>query len=125
MSISRRQQKIFSAVFAGRSKVLTVKCGVLLNLIRARSVGTFDVCSNVAVNSDLSCFLYTLQRPTEAAVFALPGRLSGVTMVISSWRQKHLFPLPPTALIRHCPFFRGVRASGMRATAVEKQQAID
>jgi len=31
------------------------------------------------------------------AVFALPGRLSGVTMVISSWRHKHLFPLPPTA----------------------------
>jgi len=29
------------------------------------------------------------------AVFALPGRLSGVTMVISSRRHKHLFPLPP------------------------------
>ena len=70
---------------------------------------------------------YTLQRPTEAAVFAQPGRLSGVTMVISSWRQKHLFPLPPTALIRHCPLFRGVgvRASGMRATAAVKQQLID
>jgi len=25
-----------------------------------RAVGTFDVCSNAAVNSDLSCFLYTL-----------------------------------------------------------------
>jgi len=24
------------------------------------AVGTFDVCSNAAVNSDLSCFLYTL-----------------------------------------------------------------
>ena len=59
-----------------------------------RSVGTFDVCSNGAVNSDLSCFLYTLQRPTEAVVFALLGRLSGVTMVISTRRQKHLFPLP-------------------------------
>jgi len=46
-----------------------------------RTVGTFDVCSNEAVNSDLSCFLY---RQTEAAVFALPGRRSGVTMVISS-----------------------------------------
>ena len=79
------------------------------------AVGTFDVCSNAAVNSDLSCFLYTLQRQTKAAVFALPGRLSGVTMVISSWRHKHLFPLPPTALIRHCPLFRcdGVRASGV------------
>jgi len=29
-------------------------------------------------------------------------------MVVSSWRHKHLFPLPPTALIRHCPLFRGV-----------------
>ena len=91
------------------------------------AVGTFDVCSNAAVNSDLSCFLYTLYRQTEAAVFALPGRLSGVTMVISSRRQKHLFPLPPTALIHHCPLFRGVsiRASGMWATATVKQQAID
>jgi len=46
-------------------------------------------------------------------------------MVISSWRHKHLFPLPRTALIRHCPLFRGVavRASGMRATAAVKQQA--
>ena len=125
MSISRRQQKFFSAVFAGRSKVLTVKCGVLLNLISA--VGTFDVCSNVAVNSDLSCFLYTLQRQTEAAAFALLGRCSGVTMVISARWQKHLFPLPPTALICHCPLFRGVgvRASGMRATAAVKQQLID
>jgi len=94
---------------------------------RVMAVGTFDVCSNAAVNSDLSCFLYTLQRQTEAAVFALPGRLSGVTMVISIWRQKHLFPLPPTALIRHCPLFHGVggRASGMRATAAVKQQVID
>ena len=61
---------------------------------RVMAVGTFDVCSNAAVNSDLSCFLYTLQRPTEAVVFALLGRLSGVTMVISTRRQKHLFPLP-------------------------------
>jgi len=29
-------------------------------------------------------------------------------MVISSWQHKHLFPLPTTALIRHCPLFRGV-----------------
>jgi len=27
---------------------------------RMMAVGTFDVCSNAAVNSDLSCFLYTL-----------------------------------------------------------------
>jgi len=27
---------------------------------RMMVVGTFDVCSNAAVNSDLSCFLYTL-----------------------------------------------------------------
>jgi len=27
---------------------------------RTMAVGTFDVCSNAAVNSDLSCFLYTL-----------------------------------------------------------------
>jgi len=27
---------------------------------RMMVVGTFDVCSNTAVNSDLSCFLYTL-----------------------------------------------------------------
>jgi len=27
---------------------------------RTMAVGTFDVCSNTAVNSDLSCFLYTL-----------------------------------------------------------------
>ena len=60
---------------------------------RMMAVGTFDVCCNAAVNSDLSCFLYTLQRQSEAAVFALPDRLS-VTMVISSRRQKHLFPLP-------------------------------
>ena len=46
-----------------------------------RVVGTFDVCSNAAVNSDLSCFL---QRQTEAATFALPGRCSGVTTVISA-----------------------------------------
>ena len=26
----------------------------------SRAVGTFDVCSNAAVNSGLSCFLYTL-----------------------------------------------------------------
>ena len=94
---------------------------------RMMAVGTFDVCSNAAVNSDLSCFLYTLQRQTEAAVFALLGQLSGVTMVISSRRQKRLFPLPPTALIRHCTLFCGVgvRASGMRATAAVKQKAID
>ena len=61
---------------------------------RTMAVGTFDVCSNAAVNSDLSCFLYTLLRQTEAAVFALPGRLSSITVVISSWRHKHLFPLP-------------------------------
>jgi len=30
----------------------------------------------------LSCFLY---RQTEAAAFALPGRCSGVTRVISAW----------------------------------------
>ena len=59
-----------------------------------RAVVTFDVCCNAAVNCDLSCFLYS---QTKAAVFALPGRRSGVTMVISSQRQKHLFPLPPTA----------------------------
>jgi len=53
-----------------------------------RAVGTFDVCSNADVNSDLSCFLYTLYRQTEAAVFALPGRLSGITMVIKARRQK-------------------------------------
>ena len=47
----------------------------------ANIAGTFDVCSNAAVNSDLSCFL---QRQTEAATFALPGRCSGVTMVISA-----------------------------------------
>jgi len=38
-------------------------------------------------------------RPDPApfpAVFALPGRLSGITMVIGSLRQKHLFPLLPT-----------------------------
>ena len=76
------------------------------------AVGIFDVCSNTAVNSDLSCFLYTLSRQTEAAVFALPGRLSGVTMVISS------VPSAPTVLIRHSSLFCGVgvRASGMRAT---------
>jgi len=45
---------------------------------RMMAVGTFDVCSNAAVNSDLSCFLYTLYRQTEAAVFALPGRLTGI-----------------------------------------------
>ena len=60
---------------------------------RMMAVGTFHVCCNTAVYSDLSCFLYTLYRQTEAAVFALPGRLNGVTMVISSRRQKHLFPL--------------------------------
>jgi len=27
---------------------------------RMMAVGTFDVCSNAAVKSDLSCFLYTL-----------------------------------------------------------------
>jgi len=27
---------------------------------RMMAIGTFDVCSKVAVNSDLSCFLYTL-----------------------------------------------------------------
>ena len=27
---------------------------------RMMAVSTFDVCSNVAMNSDLSCFLYTL-----------------------------------------------------------------
>jgi len=27
---------------------------------RMMAVGTFDVCSNAALNSDLSCFLYTL-----------------------------------------------------------------
>jgi len=30
------------------------------SLTGSRAVGTFDVCSNAAVNSDLSCFLYTL-----------------------------------------------------------------
>jgi len=58
-----------------------------------RAVGTFDVCSNAAANSDLPCFL---KRQTEAAAFALPGRYSGVTRVISARRQKHLPPLPPT-----------------------------
>ena len=38
--------------------------------------------------SDLSCFL---QRQTEAAAFALPGRCR----VISAWRQKHLPPQSP------------------------------
>ena len=57
------------------------------------AVSTFDVCSNAAVNSDLvSCTdcIGRLKQP----FFALPGRLSVVTMVISSRRQKHLFPLP-------------------------------
>jgi len=63
---------------------------------RTMAVGTFDVCSNAAVNSGLSCFLYTLKRQTEAAVFALPGPLSGVTVVISSRRHNicSLCPLP-------------------------------
>jgi len=64
---------------------------------RMMAVGTFDVCSNAAVNSGLSCFLYTLQRQTEAAVFALPGRLSGVTMVISS-RRHNICSLCPLLL---------------------------
>ena len=36
-------------------------------------------------------------------------------------------PSASTGQIRHCPLFRGVgvRASGMRATAAVKQQAID
>jgi len=35
------------------------------DLPTSRAVGTFDVCSNAAVDSDLSCFLYTgrLKRP--------------------------------------------------------------
>jgi len=28
--------------------------------VRMMAVGTFDVCSNAAVNSDLPCFIYTL-----------------------------------------------------------------
>jgi len=62
--------------------------------------------------SDLSCFLY---RQTEAGAFALPGRWSGVTRVISARRQ---MPLP---LRCHCPLFCCVRASGMPATATVKQ----
>jgi len=34
--------------------------GPTVGRARMMAVGTFDVCSNAAVNSDLSCFLYTL-----------------------------------------------------------------
>ena len=53
--------------------------------------------------------------------FALLGRCSGVTMVISTQRQIYLPPLPSATLVCHCPLFRGVRASGMWATATVKQ----
>ena len=68
--------------------------------------------------SGLSCFLY---KQTEVAAFALPGRCSGVTGVISARQQMFLAPLSPTTQIYHRPLFRGVRASGMRATAAVKQ----
>ena len=35
--------------------------------------------------------------------------------VISAWRKKHLLPLSPTTKICHCPLFRSVCVSGMRA----------
>ena len=57
------------------------------------AVSTFDVCSNAAVNSDLVSYTDCIGR-LKQPFFALPGRLSVVTMVISSRRQKLLFPLP-------------------------------
>jgi len=73
------------------------------------------------ISRHLSARSCSLQRQTEVAAFALPGRCSGVTRVISTRQQMFLPPLSPTIQICHCPLFRGVRASGMRATAAVKQ----
>ena len=85
------------------------------------AVGTFDVCFNAAVNSDLSCFVYRgrLTRPY------LHCRADSVARL---WLSAHggrnvcsLCPLPLSC----CPLFHGVgvRVSGMRATAAVKQLA--
>jgi len=44
--------------------------------------------------------------------------------VISAWRKKHLLPLSPTTEICHCPLFRSVCVSGMRAVKQTSDRLI-
>ena len=85
-----------------------------------QAVGTFDVCSIAAVNSDLSCFLYggRLKRPylhyRADTVISYGYQLTAA---------ETFFPSAPYRL--DTPLSFRFAASGMRATAAMKQQTID
>jgi len=85
-----------------------------------RAVGTFDVCCNAAVNSDLCCFLYggKLKRPylhyRADTVISYGYQLTAAETSFLSAPYRFDTPLS----------FR-FAASGMRATATMKQQTID
>jgi len=52
-------------------------------------------------SADISV-LFLVPYRDRAATFALPGQCSGITRVISAWRQKHMPPLSPTTTTVLC-----------------------
>jgi len=52
-------------------------------------------------SADISV-LFLVPYRDRAAAFALPGQCSGITRVISAWRQKHMPPLSPTTTTVLC-----------------------